>query len=199
MDAAQAPTSHSDEILFKRLARRDRRAAMEAVVRQYNERLYQHAYYILKDPQEACDAIQEVFIKACREQRFFNEDFRMKAWLYRVTSNLCYNIVRDRRRRGGILESMDIECKAPAKQVESVHDGERRDEILASMDALTEDHREILILRYYDDLSYTEIADVLDVKVGTVMSRLSRARSRLGEILGADHPLVREILVPQET
>jgi RNA polymerase sigma-70 factor (ECF subfamily) len=57
------------------------------------------------------------------------------------------------------------------------------------MDRLTPEHREILMLRYYGDLSYSEIAERLDIKLGTVMSRLSRARSRLTEVVGPDHPL----------
>jgi RNA polymerase sigma-70 factor (ECF subfamily) len=55
--------------------------------------------------------------------------------------------------------------------------------MLTALDSLSEDHREILVLRYYDDLSYAEIADVLQVKLGTVMSRLSRARMRLMDVM----------------
>jgi RNA polymerase sigma-70 factor (ECF subfamily) len=62
-------------------------------------------------------------------------------------------------------------------------DGEQSILMMATLDKLGEDHREILILRYYDELSYTEIAQVLDIKLGTVMSRLSRARTRLLEVL----------------
>jgi RNA polymerase sigma-70 factor, ECF subfamily len=185
-----APT----EPTLKDLARRDRRAAIDGVVRCYRDRLFQHALYIVKDGQEAYDVVQEVFIKAMREQRLFEADFHIKAWLFRVTSNLCYNIVRDRRRRGGILESLGQKDEAPASQHDRVRDGERRDEVLARMETLSEDHREILILRYYDDLSYNEIADVLDIRLGTVMSRLSRARARLGAVLGTDHPVVLEVL-----
>lgn len=194
------PTTHRpiDDTLIKSWARKDRRQAIELVVRCYRDRLYRHAFCILKDPQEACDAVQEVFIKAMREPRFFDEAFRIKAWLYRVTSNLCYNMRRDRLRRGTILESMEVTSRAPANQVDQVHADKRRTEILSWMDALTEDHREILVLRYYDDLTYEEIAEVLDVKMGTVMSRLSRARTRLGEMLGQDHPFVQEILAAQE-
>ena len=66
--------------------------------------------------------------------------------------------------------------------------GEQRTEVLAAMDKLSEEHKDILVLRYYDDLSYAEIADVLDIKLGTVMSRLSRARTRLAEVIGQPTP-----------
>ncbi|MBN1335301.1 MAG: RNA polymerase sigma factor [Deltaproteobacteria bacterium] len=191
----RSPTSAvSAEATLKELARRDRRAALEGVVRAYRDRLFQHALYIVKDGQEAYDVVQEVFIKAMREARLFDEDFHIKAWLFRVTSNLCYNIVRDRRRRGGILESLGRRDEMPAGQDDRVCDGERRDEVLARMEDLSRDHREILLLRYYDDLSYNEIAEVLGIRLGTVMSRLSRARARLGAVLGTDHPVVLEVL-----
>lgn len=182
------------EFAYKAIARTDRQRAMGFVVRDFRERLFQHALFIVKDSQEAYDAIQEVFIKAMREPRFFDAEFRMKAWLFRVTSNLCYNIVRDRRRRGGILESLGRPDLTHASQFSSVERGQRHVEVAAVMDQLGEHHREILQLRYFDDLSYAEIADVLGVKLGTVMSRLSRARTRLGELLGPDHPVVLEVL-----
>ena len=180
----------SGEEGYKQVARQDRRMAMDMVVRDFRARLFQHAFFIVKDSQEAYDAVQEVFIKAMRETRFFDEQFRMKAWLFRVTSNLCYNIVRDRRRRGGILESLGRPDRTQANQMERVQRGQRRDEILTTMGKLGRNHREILVLRYYHDLSYAEIAEVLDVKLGTVMSRLSRARARLGELMGPDLSLI---------
>ena len=86
------------------------------------------------------------------------------------------------------LEAFPQPDRARPDQVERVFKGERRDEVLDAIDKMTRDHKEILLLRYYDDMSYAEIASVLEVKLGTVMSRLSRARSRLLEVIGeADH------------
>lgn len=172
------PQAWSDEEI-KAVAREDRRAAYDLATRKFRDRLYRHAWYITKDHEEAYDVVQEVFIRAMRETRFFDADFRMKAWLFRVTSNLCFNLVRDRKRRGAILETVPREENSRADQVEKVFSSERREEVMAALEHLTRDHREILILRYYDDLSYAEIAEVLDIKLGTVMSRLSRARTRL--------------------
>ena len=159
------------------------------VIRKYRDRLFYHALGIVKDYQEAYDVVQEVFIRAMRETRFFNEDFRMKAWLFRVTSNLCFNLVRDRKRRGAIIDAMVKPESFSADQVDLVFKGERRDEVLAAIDKMTQDHSEILMLRYYDDLSYAEIASVLDIKLCTVMSRLSRARARLLEEMGESTPM----------
>ena len=104
--------------------------------------------------------------------------------LFRVTSNLCFNRVRDRKRRGVLLETFPLPDRTRGDQIERVFGGERRDEMLRAIDGMSRAHREILMLRYYDDLSYAEIASVLELKLGTVMSRLSRARGRLLEAIG---------------
>lgn len=179
-------TSDAD---LKLLARMERSRALDETIRRYGDRLYVHAFYILHDGQEAHDVLQEVFIKAMREPRFFEQDFKIQAWLYRVTRNLCFNIVRDRRRRENILAANPGEKASRVDPLDAVFDGERQEEILAAVDRLTSDHREILLLRYYEDLSYSEIALRLGIKLGTVMSRLSRARDRLEEVLGLDSEL----------
>lgn len=181
-----SPARASDwtEDHIKTLARRDVRMAMDMVTRKYRDRLFYHAVGITKDWEEAYDVVQEVFIRAMRETRLFTPEFRIKAWLFRVTSNLCFNLVRDRKRRGVILETFPQPDRSKPDQVEKVFKGERRDEVLDAIGKMTRDHQEILLLRYYDDLSYAEIASVLEVKLGTVMSRLSRARSRLMTVMG---------------
>ncbi len=182
-----------DDVDIKATAADNPRLATDLVVRKYRSRLYYHALCILKEPEAAYDAVQEVFIRSIREKRFFEPDFQMKAWLFRVTSNLCFNIVRDRNRRTGLLHVRKEEAM-PRPMVpssnETVHAQQVRDEMLRAMEGLSASHREILLLRYYNDLSYNEIAVVLRVKLGTVMSRLSRARTRLAKVLGPNHPLV---------
>lgn len=189
-DSSPAPEDEQ----IKALAATDRRAASEWVVRKYREPIFHHAAWILKDWQEAIDVSQDVFIRAMRERRFFEDDFKMKAWLYRVTSNLCFNLVRDRRRRGAILETVPQMRQEDSEPSDLVFRSQRQKQIFTAMDRLTDDHREILMLRYYSDLSYAEISDTLDVKLGTVMSRLSRARGQLVEALRAGSPGYAEAL-----
>lgn len=178
------------ELELKALARVDRAEALDQLVRRYGERLYLHAWYILHDAAEARDVVQEVFIRALREPRLFDADFKIQAWLYRVTRNLCFNLSRDRRRRDRILAGRPRSEGPTVDPLDAVFDGERQEEILAAVDRLSPDHREILLLRYYEDLSYAEIAERLAIKLGTVMSRLSRARNRLEEVLGAEPALL---------
>jgi RNA polymerase sigma factor (sigma-70 family) len=175
----------SDEEIHE-IATRDRQRAFDLLVTKYRDRIYYHALYITKDSEEAVDVAQDVFVRGYHEPRLFDPGFRTKAWLFRVCTNRCYNIVRDRHRRGGILERLG---KASAGLQEH-HDAadaviaqELSDGVSRAMERLSPEHRTILLLRYYDDLSYQEIADVLQVKLGTVMSRLSRAKVRLHGIL----------------
>lgn len=176
---------HDDDALVA-LAARDHRAAVEATVRRWRDPIFHHAAWILKDWEEAVDVTQEVFVKAVREPRFFDAGFKRKAWLYRVTSNLCFNLVRDRRRRNTLLETVVApRTETSAEQPDAVGDHERQERILSAMDDLSPAHREILMLRYYSDQSYAEISDALGIKLGTVMSRLSRAKEALLDCLRA--------------
>lgn len=172
---------------LKAIATESSRAfAFDQVVRKYNDKLTSHALYIMRDREEAHDVVQEVFIKAMREPRFFEPEFKIQAWLYRVTRNLCFNLVRDRRRREVILFGQRRSEVAANDPLQSLFAGERQREMLAAMELLSEDHGEILLLRYYEDLSYAEISERLSIRLGTVMSRLSRARERLLAVMGRD-------------
>jgi RNA polymerase sigma-70 factor (ECF subfamily) len=178
-----------DEISLVAQSSRDQ--AFDLLVRKYRNRIYYHALYITKDSEEAFDVAQDVFVRGYHEPRLFDEGFRSKAWLFRVCTNRCYNIVRDRNRRGGILDRLgksNLVLQEQHKAIDDVMARELTEGMAAAMDKLSPEHRTILLLRYFDDLSYREIADVLDIKLGTVMSRLSRAKVRLTAVIGEDLP-----------
>jgi RNA polymerase sigma-70 factor, ECF subfamily len=180
---ALASVANFEDEQIKEVATDNPRRAIDLIVRKYRDRIFRHACYIVKDAPLAMDVTQEVFIKAMRERRFFDPEFKMKAWLFRVTSNLCFNIVRNRKRRGVILESMNRPTSTDPKQLDVVFTSERQKTVMAAMDGLSRNHKEILMLRYYSDLSYREIAVSLEIKLGTVMSRLSRAKQQLMHVL----------------
>lgn len=181
-DRPQLPNADDD---LKRLARRDHRAAMAAVVQRYRARLVRHANGIVRDPDVAADMVQDVFIKAMREPRLFDPEFRIGAWLHRVTGNLCLNLVRDGRRRADILADMPARRVSDPDQIDALLCEERQLRVVEALRGLSADHRQILIERFYADRSYQEIADALDLKLGTVMSRLSRAKDAIGPMLDA--------------
>ncbi len=175
-----------DDDAIAEIAANDRDRAFDLLVRKYRDRIYYHALYICKDSEEAFDVAQDVFVRGYHEPRLFEEGFRAKAWLFRVCTNRCYNIVRDRNRRRGILERLGKASEGLRQShlaINTVLDKELSAGMGRAIEQLSADHQNILMLRYYHDLSYEEIADTLQVKLGTVMSRLSRAKVRLHQVL----------------
>jgi len=166
---------------LKAIALVNRKRAYGLLVDRYRDRLFYHALYILKDSEEALDVSQEVFIRSFNENKAFDPDFKIKAWLFRVCTNLCYNIVRDKKRRTNILENLGRqETSVPKRdQADLTSHREMSEQMQLALDQLTLAHKTILLLKYWDDLSYLEISEVLDIKLGTVMSRLSRAKEKL--------------------
>ena len=182
---------HPSDDDIKVVARTNADRAFDLLVRKSRDRIYYHALYITKDSEEAFDVAQDVFVRGYHESRLFDDGFLTKAWLFRVCTNRCYNIVRDRNRRGGILDRLGkstVVLQEQHRAIDDVMARELTEGMARAMEKLSPEHRTILLLRYFDDLSYKEIADVLDIKLGTVMSRLSRAKVRLTAVIGEDLP-----------
>jgi RNA polymerase sigma-70 factor (ECF subfamily) len=177
------PIHKWSESQIKSLAQTEPKTAMTAVIEQYRDRLFYHVICIVHDSDQAHDLVQEAFIRAVREHRFFDETFRQKAWLYRVVTNLSYNHIRNRNRRAAILKRFKLPIHKEPSQLSDIFQDETSQKLLKDMQKLTKDHQQILVLRYFDDLSYAEISSVLDVALGTVMSRLSRAKSCLRDVM----------------
>ena len=170
---------------LKAIALVNRKRAYGMLIERYRDRLFYHALYILKDSEEALDVTQEVFIRSFNERKAFEPDFKIKAWLFRVCTNLCYNIVRDKKRRSGILENLGRQQTDPPKKdaVDLAVHQEMSLKMQVALDQLSLAHKTILLLKYWNDLSYLEISEVLGIKLGTVMSRLSRAKEKLASTL----------------
>jgi len=174
---------NNPEIAMKRAARYDKQHALSLVADQYHAEMTRRARMIMRDEAEAHDIVQEVFIRAMNESRLFEPEFRIRAWLYRVTTNLCFNTVRNRKRRGVLLETIQMPTSIEPTQIEKLLAEEQTTNVTRAIKSLNVIHQEVLMLRFYMDLSYDEIAQRLQICVGTVMSRLSRAKIKLNEAL----------------
>ena len=172
------------------------------LVERYQGRLHALAMRVLRDPEQARDAVQDAFLKAYTNLDRFEGRSSFYTWLYRLAMNLCL----DQRRRDHsdrrleTPEPADLERIAtvesrPADQQhwrdheeapdEAVSRAELRERVARAIASLPDASRETLILREVEGLSYTEIAEALDIPRGTVMSRLHYARRRVQEILRA--------------
>lgn len=147
-----------------------------AAVEHYQDTVYRVALHILASPQDADDAVQEVFLRLYTAQTDFQGQEHLRRWLLRVTINYCRDILRSpwRRRRA----SLDEVPPQPAFQAPE------QEALYQSVMSLPEIYRIVLVLFYYEELTVREIGKLLDLEPSTVTTRLSRARAKLKEQLG---------------
>ncbi len=172
--------------------------AFRQLVERYEDRIYGLACSILGDSEVAKDAAQEAFIRVYRALGNFEGRSSFYTYLYRITTNVCLTFAQREQRRPdrvsieGMQEASDMTLDRFLGTDEPQNDIERiglREEIQKVLDYLSPEHRAVVVLKDIEGFSQEEIADVLDVSVGTVKSRLSRARARLRDLL---LPLYRE-------
>jgi RNA polymerase sigma-70 factor (ECF subfamily) len=175
-------------------------AAFEAEALACVDALYRTALRLTRVPQDAEDLVQETYLKAFRAAHQFRPGTNLKAWLFTILHNTARNRLRDRAREA---VTYDSEVVGRAAEVSSDPAGgdspEARllartldPELQAAIDALPEAFRQAIWLRDVEELSYAEIAQVLGIPPGTVMSRISRGRRLLFERLRAAHPPAEE-------
>jgi RNA polymerase sigma-70 factor (ECF subfamily) len=163
------------------------------IVRLYETRVYNLCYRMLGDPDVAADATQDTFIAAFRSIASFRGGV-LKSWLLRIATNTCYDVLRTRKRRPSV--SLDIgDDEEEGRRSELPDQGATLDEMVLQHELsaaiqrglaeLPEDQRIVLILSDIQGLAYEEIAQITGTQLGTVKSRLSRARAKLRDILRA--------------
>lgn len=158
--------------------------AFGALVELHKERAYMVALGLVGNPDDAMDLSQDAFVRAFRAMKTFKEGQGFYPWFYAILRNTCFNFLRSARVRRetsleGVQESgFDVEDPRPdpGTACERAEAGEL---VLKELGRLEPVHREILILRHFESLSYKEMAEVLGCPIGTVMSRLYAARQAL--------------------
>ncbi|MBD5162994.1 MAG: sigma-70 family RNA polymerase sigma factor [Oscillibacter sp.] len=175
------------EELARDAARGDEEA-FARLVALHEKRVYALTLRITGNQEDAADAAQEAFLSAWRGLPNFRGDAGFSTWLYRLASNAAIDHLRKNRRLRGEAslddETLGVDAvdAAPSLQ-ERAESAELREAVRRSMGELSWEHREALDLREYQELSYEEISERLGVDLGTVKSRISRARSALRKIL----------------
>lgn len=178
-----SPPADLDYALIRRMARGDQRALAE-LMRRHQTRLYHLAFRLLKDPMEAEDALQEVFVKVWEAAARFAPRATVAAWLSRITANHCLNLLRQRRPSDSLdaddAPSLPDGGPTPLETLEEQDINRRLDALLA---ALPENQRRALILKRFGGLSYQEIAEEMGLSPQAVDGLLKRARKVLKEAL----------------
>lgn len=190
------PLATDDLTLVKRVRGGDQRA-FKLLVERYQRKVYAVALGMLKDKEEAMDVSQEAFVKVYKYLDHFKGDASFYTWLYRITVNICIDIIRKRAGAGG--ESVEFDETLPMDVSEanigalgsrlgtnpqkSALRRELAEKIQEALAAVPEKHRAILLLREVEGMSYEDLSRTLDIPKGTVMSRLFHARAKVQKIL----------------
>lgn len=163
------------------------RSAFNGLVTKHQDRLYSSMLGVTGSAEEAEDVVQDAFVRAFTKLSSFQQSSQFFTWLYRIAFNTALSRHRRRRSRVSLDYTRETTGLEPVDDAESPEEPMLRRERVAmvrqAMDQLTEEHRMILVLREMDENSYETIAEILEISIGTVRSRLSRARFQLKLIL----------------
>jgi len=165
--------------------------AFRVLVERYKKKAYFIALGLVGDSDDAYDLSQEAFIRVYNARKRFDSGKSFFSWFYTILSNLSKNQIKKRSVRSDYSrqakEEYDPQLDNSAAPDVIIEADESKTAVWAAIEKLSYDHREVIVLRHFEDMSYEEIAGLLDVPVGSVMSRLYYARKKLREMLGDDY------------
>jgi RNA polymerase sigma-70 factor (ECF subfamily) len=173
-----------DRELVERFARGESRA-FDTIVERYEQRVYAITLRMTGNVEDARDAMQDVFISALRALRSFRGDAQLSTWIHRVAVNASLDVLRKRKRH--VAQPLEEAGERPSDDVgpeDAAARAARAIEVQRALQVVSEEHRAVLVLHDLQDLDYAETAAALDIPVGTVKSRLHRARSEMARLLG---------------
>ena len=185
-DDEQQMSQKERETLWLNQAREGDRVAFGKLVEAFQRPVYNLAYRMLGNSREAEEAAQEAFIRAWTRLHSYNPAHKFSTWMLTITSNYCIDLLRKRR---AILLSIDeplpshpalMSEKRAGPEAQAVS-SEREIQVQKLLNALADEYREAVVLRYWYDFSYEEIAEAMDTTVSAIKSRLFRARKHLAE------------------
>lgn len=166
--------------------------AFAGLVTAYEKQVYNLCLRMCGNQEDARDLSQEAFVKAWRGLQFYQFEAAFSTWLYRLTSNVCIDFLRRKKRAPQTVPPLqnengeDVEPEVadslPGPEEQLLH-RERQSQIAWAMGQLEPEFRQVLTLRVIQELSYEQIAEITELKVGTVKSRIARARWKLKKIL----------------
>ena len=173
-------------------ARKGDETAFEALVTAHEKRIYNLCRRLVGNPEDAAELTQEAFLNAWRGLARFQGESAFGTWLYRLASNACIDFLRKEKRRQGLSMTVSLEDEEE-RQVElpderytpegALARTEARRAVAEGLERLTPEHRQVLVMREINGLSYAEICAVLGLEEGTVKSRIARARNALRKVL----------------
>lgn len=188
-------TELNDDLQLVEACQKGDQMAFEQLVLKHQKRVFNIVYRFLGDYEEAKDLTQEVFIRVYKAIKGFRKEAQFSTWVYYITCNTCRNKLRQWKTRP-MVESLDKPLETDENEInitipdttikqpdEALEQKEIQTKVQQAIQTLSEDHKTVIILRDIQNLSYEEIAQVLNCSLGTVKSRLARARLALKDKL----------------
>ena len=170
--------------------------AFAQLMQDNEKRIYNLTLRMTGNPEDAMDLAQEAFLNAWRGLKFFKGDSSFSTWVYRLASNACIDHLRKQKRRQALSTTLSLDEDEEERQADipderfqpetELERQELRRAVERGLGLLSDEHRQVLVMREVNGLSYQEICDVLDLEAGTVKSRIARARLALRKILLED-------------
>jgi RNA polymerase sigma-70 factor (ECF subfamily) len=192
-------SAQSEDLMLIERAQHGDRASLNELIRKYETRAYQYAFRLTRNPEEAADVVADAFVRVYNALPNFKGNAQFTTWLYRILTN-CY---LDHRRKESKRQTTSLDASVETnegemeRQVEDPH-GTPEDDLLRSergrhvetaLRTLPDYQRSMILMFHAEQMSYEEIAESLDLPIGTVKSRLNRARLSLRDILSKDEEL----------
>lgn len=178
----------TEQDVIERWRKGDKRA-FGILVKRYMTEAFMTALGFARDPDDARDLSQEAFIKAYEARARFDPSRPFYPWFYRILKNHCLNFVQRGRKTESLYYNQTLDSErfrsSDVTPLEALEKTERIELVRNAIDHLSFEHREVIILKNFEGRSYREMAEMLDVPIGTIMSRLFYARKALKEIIEA--------------
>ena len=174
-------------------AKKGDETAFEVLVTDNEKRIYNLCRRLTGNPEDAAELTQEAFLNAWRGLSRFQGESSFSTWLYRLASNACIDFLRREKRRQSLSMTVSLDDDEEERQVElpderyspegELERSEARRAVAKGLERLTAEHRQVLVMREINGLSYAEIGQILGLEEGTVKSRIARARNALRKVL----------------
>ncbi len=195
-----------DEKELVRLAKDGNVAAFETLIGEYQKRIFAIAYRMIQNPEDAADLTQEVIVKIFKHLDKFQGNSKFSTWVYRIATNTCLDELKKTRRNTTVYSlDKEIETEEGSLMGELPDQGATPEQaaekkavqtaVRVAIGRLNPEHKKVIVLRDLQGLSYEEIAEIINCSVGTVKSRISRARENLKKILSQDRELFSDYFV----
>jgi RNA polymerase sigma-70 factor (ECF subfamily) len=183
IEQVHVSTDKDSDISLIRRTKKGDTGAFDELVMRYQRQIFFSVIRIVLNREDANDVVQDTFIKAFRNLDRFDEKYRFYTWIYRIGVNTALNLIQRRKNREYHFEYRDEEDNFNPPDTENpdneIEHREFKKYVQDALNILSLEMRSVFVLRVYDELTYQEIADVMSISLGTVMSRLNRARTTL--------------------